>query len=68
MRKRNYLKKKFGKYKVLSGSKSSNQNKTEEYFNTNTIDNNEKIECPELTHFFIVTNIQKGIKNTQNYN
>ena len=68
MRKRNYLKKKFGKYKVLSGSKSSNQNKTEEYFNTNTIENNEKIECPELTHFFIVTNIQKGIKNTQNYN
>ena len=67
MRRRNYLKKNDGKFKIL-GFKSSSQNKTEEYFNSNFFENNDKQDCPELTHFFIVSSIQKGIKTFENYN
>ena len=49
---------------ILYDSKNSSQNKTEENFNSN-ISNNDIIEGPELTHFFIVASIQRG---KQNYN
>lgn len=67
IRRRNYLK--IGnKFKVLRDSKNSSQNKTDENFNSINSENDKIIEGPELTHFFIVASIQKGIKNYQNYN
>ena len=67
---RNYLKKNNNKYKILSGYKFWSENKTEENLNSYMSDNDkvEKIDCPEITHFFIVASIQKGIKNTISYN
>ena len=67
IRRRNYLKKNDNKYKILGESKNYSQNKTgENFYSYNSeID---KIEGPELTHFFIVASIQKGIQNIQNCN
>ena len=67
IRRRNYLKKKDNKYKILVESKNYSQNKTEENFNSYNSEN-ENIESPELTHFFIVKSIQKGIQNNNNFN
>ncbi len=67
IRRRNYLKKNENKYKILGESKNSSQNKTEENFNSYNSEN-ERIEGPELTHFFIVASIQKGIRNFKTYN
>lgn len=53
---------------MLRDSKNSSQNKTDENFNSINSENDKIIEGPELTHFFIVASIQKGIKNYQNYN
>ena len=67
IRKRNYLKKNDNKYKILGESKNYSQNKTgDNFFSYNS--ENDKIEGPELTHFFIVASIQKGIQNIQNCN
>ena len=66
-RRRNYLKKNENKYRILRESKNSSQNKTEENFNSYNSEN-EKIEGPEYTHFFLVESIQKGIKNNKYYN
>jgi len=69
IRRRNYLKKNENNYKLLGGSKNSSQNKTYDYFNSNNSDNdkNDKNDGPEETHFFLVSSIQKGIKNIKNY-
>ena len=69
IRRRNYLKKNENNYKLLGGSKNSSQNKTYDYFNSNNSDNdkNDKNDGPEETHFFLVSSIQKGIKNFKNY-
>ena len=69
-RKRNYLKKKDNKYRILGGSKNSSQNRIEENFNSYHNDNdiNKVIDGPEMTHFFLVTSIQKALRNIHNYN
>ena len=67
IRRRNYLKKSENKYKIFVESKNSSRNKTEENFNSYNSEN-DKIEGPELTHFFLVSTIQKGIKNIKKYN
>jgi len=68
IRRRNYLKKKNNKYRILSGSKYSSENKTEENFNSYNSDNDKVTDGPEMTHFYLVASIQKGIRNTHNYN
>ena len=65
-RRRNYLKSNEMNYKILHGSKYPSQNKTYDNFNSNNNDN-DKIEGPEQTHFFLVSSIQKGIKNSTKY-
>ena len=67
-RRRNYLKKKDNKYRILSGSKNSSENRTEENFNSYNSDNDKITNGPEMTHFYIVASIQKGIRNIHNYN
>ena len=67
IRRRNYLKKSENKYKIFGESKNSSQNKTEENFNSYNSEN-DKMEGPELAHFFFVSTIQKGIKNIKKYN
>jgi hypothetical protein len=69
-KRRNYLKKNGNKYKILSGSKSSSENRTQDNFNSYNSDNDrERVKYgPEMTHFFIVGSIQKGIRNINNYN
>ena len=67
-RRRNYLKKKDNKYRILSGSKYSSENRTEENFNSYNSDNDKITNGPEMTHFYIVASIQKGIRNIHNYN
>ena len=70
IKRRNYLKKNGNKYKILSGSKSSSENRTQDNFNSYNSDNDRErvIYGPEMTHFFIVASIQKGIRNINNYN
>ena len=68
IKRRNYLKKKGNKYKILSGSKSSSENRTQDNFNSYNSDNDKIKFGPEMTHFFIVGSIQKGIRNINNYN
>jgi hypothetical protein len=68
IRKRYYLKKNEKKYKILGGSENSSQNKSEDNLNNSYNSDNDYLEGPELTHFFLVTTIQKGIKNTKNFN
>ena len=63
-KRRNNIIKSENNNQILYDSKNSSQNKTEEIFISN-ISNNDVIEGPELTHFFIVASIQKG---KQNYN
>jgi hypothetical protein len=53
--------------KILYDSKNSCQNKTEDNFNS-SININDTIEGPELTHFFIVVSIQKGKQNFNSCN
>ena len=67
-KRRNYLKKKGNKYKILSGSKNSSENRTQDNFNSYNSDNDRVTSGPELTHFYIVASIQKGIRNINNYN
>lgn len=66
-KRRNHLIKIDNKNKILYDSKNSSQNKTEENYNS-TNSNNDKIDGPEQTHFFLVASIQKGIKNINKYN
>ena len=68
IRRRNYLKKNDNKFKILVESKNYSQNKTEENLNSYNSENDNNIQSPELTHFFIVKNIQKGIQNNKNFN
>ena len=68
IRRRNNLKKKDNKNRILSGSKNSSENRTEENFNSYNSDNDKVAYGPEMTHFYIVSRIQKGIRNIHNYN
>ena len=70
---RNYLKKNENKFKILGESENSSQNKSEENINSynnndNDNENDDNIQGPELTHFYLVTSIQKGKKMFTNYN
>ena len=64
---RNALKKNENKHKRISSLKNySSDTKTDDNFNSNNSDN-DKIDGPELTHFYLVSVVQKGLKNTKNY-
>ena len=64
---RNALKKNGNKHKrIISSKNHSSDTKTDDNFNSNNSDN-DKIDGPELTHFYLVSVIQKGLKNTKNY-
>ena len=65
-RRRNNLKNNEMNSKILYGSKYLIKNKTFDNFNLNNSDN-DKIEGPEQSHFFFVSNIQKGNKYITNY-
>ena len=64
---RNALKKNESKHKrIISSKNHSSDTKTDENFNSNNSDS-DKIDGPELTHFYLVSVVQKGLKNTKNY-
>ena len=64
---RNALKKNENKHKRISSSKNhSSDTKIDDNFNSNNSDS-DKIDGPELTHFYLVSVVQKGLKNTKNY-
>ena len=64
---RNALKKKENKHKrIISSKNHSSETKTDDNFNSNNSDS-DKIDGPELTHFYLVSVVQKGLKNTKNY-
>ena len=64
---RNALHKNENKHKrIISSKNHSTETKTDDNFNSNN-SNSDKIDGPELTHFYLVSVVQKGLKNTKNY-